>query len=192
MLLDNIIGYLPTSNNNKTIIFVRHAEREEVKGKLLTDIGIQNSEKFGTELSKLNQSIKIYTAPELRCIQTAEIINQKISSMEQDIIISNKLANIQIKNNDLYNKLYRETNFIYKKLYLKWKKGCYYDALFSPDELFNRTMNFINSTSENNNITLYVSQSGTIANIGFALNKLNYDDSEDSWINFLDGFIMKL
>lgn len=191
MLLDNIIGYLPTSNN-KTIIFVRHAEREEGKGKLLTDIGIQNSGKFGTELSKLNQSIKIYTAPELRCVQTAEIINQKISSMEQDIIISNKLANLQIKNNDLYNRLYRETNFIYKKLYLKWKKGCHYDALFSPNELFNRTMTFINSTSENNNITLYISQSGTIAHIGFALNKLNYDDSEDSWINFLDGFIIKL
>ena len=53
-------------------------------------------------------------------------------------------------------------------------------------------MNFINSTSENNCVTLYISQSGTIANIGFALNKLNYEDSEDSWINFLDGFIIKL
>ncbi len=117
--------------------------------------------------------------------------------MEQEIIISNKLANLQIKNNDLYNKLYhnklyRETNFIYKEIYLKWKKGCYYDALFSPDELFDRTMDYINSTSENNCITLYISQSGTIANIGFALNKLNYEDSEDSWINFLDGFIIKL
>lgn len=192
MLLDNIKDNLPISKNKKIIIFVRHAEREDGKGKLLTNIGIQNSEKFGTELSKLNQSIKIYTAPELRCVQTAEIINKKISSMERDIIISNKLANLQIKNNELYKKLYRKTSFIYKEIYLKWKKGCYYDALFSPEELFNRTMDFINSTSENNSITLYISQSGTIANIGFALNKLIYEDSEDSWINFLDGFIIKL
>ena len=192
MLLDNIIENLPISKNKKTIIFVRHAEREDSKGKLLTDIGIQNSEKFGTELSKFNPSIKIYTAPELRCVQTAEIINQKISAMERDIIISNKLANLQIKNNELYKKLYSETNFIYKEIYLKWKNGCYYDALFSPNELFDRTMNFINSTSENNCITLYISQSGTIANIGFALKKLNYEDSENSWINFLDGFTMNL
>lgn len=192
MRLDNIIQNLHISKNEKIIIFVRHAERENGKGNLLTDIGIQNSEKFGIELSKLNHPIKIYTAPELRCVQTAEIINQKISSMEYDIIISNKLANIQIKNTELYNKIYRETNYIYKDIYLKWKKGCYYDVLFSPGELFNRTMDFINSTSENNNITLYISQSGTIANIGFALNKLNYEDSEDSWINFLDGFIIKL
>lgn len=192
MLLDNIIENLPISKNKKTIIFVRHAEREDGKGKLLTNIGIQNSEKFGAKLSKLNQSIKIYTAPELRCVQTAEIINQKISAMERDIIISNKLANLQIKNNELYKKIYCETNFIYKELYLKWKNGCYYDALYSPDELFNRAMDFINSTSENNTITLYISQSGTIANIGFALKKLNYEDSENSWINFLDGFTMNL
>jgi len=95
-------------------LFIRHGEKSECLGCLLTQDGISQSEIFGCELKKLNISVKIYTSPELRCVQTAEIINKTISAMEDDIIISNNLGvpGIQVFDIDAYLKLYSKIIFI--------------------------------------------------------------------------------
>lgn len=192
MILDDIRRIIQENPNVKLAVFIRHAERNDGVGNMLTENGIGESEKIGFELKSLNCPIKIYTAPELRCVQTAEIINQRISEMENEIIITNKLSNLQIKNNNTYQKLYKEYNFIYKDLYDQWKNGKYYDALYSPKELLKRADSFIKATCTETGITLYISQSGTVAGIGYVYDLLDYDVPTGEWIDFLDGFVVKM
>ena len=68
------------------ILYVHHAERDrttEVNDRQLQDItenGIKETEILGEKLKRLNLNIKaIYTSPYLRCIHTAEIINNFIN-----------------------------------------------------------------------------------------------------------------
>jgi hypothetical protein len=194
MNLEKIKSIFELNPNSKIALFIRHGEKSECLGSLLTQDGISQSENFGYELKKLNIPVKIYTSPELRCVQTAVIINKTISSMEDDIIISNKLGvpGIQIFDIDAYMELCSKDNFHCKEIYAQWKKGEHYDALRHPIMLKDMSEEFIKLTCINRGITLYVSQSGTVAGIGYVLRLVDYNIPAGEWVNFLDGFILDI
>ena len=194
MNLEKIKIIFELNPNSKIALFIRHGEKSECLGSLITQEGISQSENFGYELLKMNILVKIYTSPELRCIQTAVIINKTITSMEDDIIISNKLGvpGIQIFDIDAYLDLCSKYNFNYKEIYDQWKNGKHYDALRPPIMLKSMADDFIKTTCINKGITLYVSQSGTIAGIGYVLKLVDYDIPSGEWVNFLDGFVLDI
>ena len=194
MNLEKIKIIFELNSNSKIALFIRHGEKSEGIGSLLTQVGISQSENFGCELMKLNIPVKIYTSPELRCVQTAVIINKAISSLKDDIIISNKLGlpGIQILDVDAYMELSSKGNLRYKEIYAQWKKGNHYDALIPPIMLKDIAGEFLKSTCINRGITLYVSQSGTIAGIGYVLRLVDYDVPAGEWVNFLDGFVLDI
>ena len=194
MNLEKIKSIFELNPNSKIALFIRHGEKSECPGSLLTQNGISQSENFGYELKKLNIPVKIYTSPELRCVQTAVIINKTISSMKDDIIISNKLGvpGIQIFDVDAYLELRSKVNFRYKEIYAQRKEGKYYDILRPPIMLKDMAEEFIKLTCINRGITLYVSQSGTVAGIGYVLRLIDYDVPAGEWVNFLDGFVLDI
>jgi len=194
MNLEKIKNIFELNPNSKIALFIRHGEKSECHESLLTQDGISQSEYFGYELKKMNIPVKIYTSPKLRCVETAVLINKSISSMKDDIIISNKLGvpGIQISDNDAYLEFCSKTNFQYKEIYAQWIKGKHYDILRPPMMLKDVAEEFIKSTCINRGITLYVSQSGTVAGIGYVLRLVNYDVTAGEWVNFLDGFILDI
>jgi len=194
MNLEKIKIIFELNPNSKTALFIRHGEKSECPGSLLTQYGISQSENFACELKKLNVPVKIYTSPELRSVQTAGIINKTISSMEDDIIISNKLGvpGIQVFDTGAYMELCSKNNFHYREIYAQWKNGKHYDALRPPVMLKSMAKEFIKSTCIDRGITLYVSQSGTVAGIAYVLGLVNYDISAGEWVDFLDGFALDI
>jgi len=194
MDLEKIKNIFELNQNSKIALFIRHGEKADYPGGLLTQDGIYQSENFGDELKKLNIPVKIYTSPELRCVQTALIINKTISSMKDDIIITNKLGvpGIQILDNDAYIELYSKSNFKCRDIFTQWKEGKHYDALRPPIMLKDMAGEFIKSTCIDRGITLYISQSGTIAGIGYVLKLVDYDIPGGEWVNFLDGFVLDI
>lgn len=192
-IINEICNIFKINSNSKIAVFIRHGEREEGLGSLLTSKGQIQSKIFGQQLKDIKVPIKIYTSPELRCIQTAEIINNLISNMNNEIIISNKLGipGLQILNNEVFQQKYSYFNFNYRNLFSEWKKGLHYDALRDPVSLMNLSNEYLERTCTSEGITLYVSQSGTIAGIGYALKLVDYDIEKDEWVNNLDGFIIK-
>lgn len=185
---------LQTTRGNRIALFIRHGERENKASVLLTKKGIVQSEFFGNRLKTLGVSIKIYSSPELRCVQTAEIINNCLSGMKNEIVLTNKLGmpGIQILNVDKFQKLYADYNFVYKNIYQEWKKGKFYDILRSPMALKAAAEGFVKSKTTQKGITLFVSQSGTMANIGYSLNIIDYDENSSGWVDYLDGFFVQV
>ena len=59
-----------------------------------------------------------------------------------------------------------------------------------PLSLMNLAYEFLEKTCVSKGITLYVSQSGTIAGIAYALKILDFDIDKNEWVNNLDGFIV--
>ena len=56
-----------------------------------------------------------------------------------------------------------------------------------------RVISFFEKTSfKNDGITLYISQSGTVACTGYALNLTDYKNVDHEWVDYLDGYIFKL
>jgi len=195
MNLEKIKSIFELNQNSKIALFIRHSEKLDCPGGLLTQDGIYQSENFGYELKKMDIPVKIYTSPELRCVQTALIMNKTISSMKDDIIITNKLGvpGIQILDVDAYFELRSKSNLHhYREIFDQWKKGKHYDALRPPIMLKDMAEEFIKSTCINRGITLYVSQSGTIAGIGYVLRLVDYDIPAGEWVNFLDGFVLDI
>lgn len=193
MILDEIEKVFQQNQNSRIALFIRHAERDNGEYSLITKNGVATSEVFGAKIKKLNIPTKIYSSPELRCVQTAKIINNIASNMENEIILTNKLGNpgMQILDINKYQKLYAEFNFIYKDIYRKWKIGKYWDALRRPDDLKKIAESFIGSKTGKQGITLFVSQSGTMVNMAHSLNIAEYDEN-NQWIDYLDGFFIQL
>lgn len=193
MLINQIQQISATDTQSKIALFIRHAEREEGKGKYLSTKGLSSSESFGERLKSLDIPIvKIYSSPELRCVQTSLKINQQISNMENEVIISKKLSNLQINDEIIYQKLYEKHNFNYRLLFDNWKKQKYYEALFSPHELQQRATDYISSTCTEPGLTIYISQSGTVAGLGYVFDKLDYNVNNGEWIDYLEGFYLKV
>lgn len=181
---------------SRVAIFIRHAEKEISSAKtttiLLNKDAIAQSRIWGENIKGLQVPIKVYSSPELRCVQTAIEISKAVSNLENEIILSNKLGcpGLQVLDNDKFISMY--SKYQYRELYLLWRSGYLNEVFRSPTELKQLSKSFIMSSCIDKGITVYVSQSGTVANIGYALKKIVYHVEEGEWVPFLDGFFIEI
>ncbi|WP_029542161.1 histidine phosphatase family protein [Selenomonas sp. AB3002] len=179
------------NSGNRICAFIRHGEKDVEKFSL-TDIGRKNVINFSKLLLALQKPILIYTSPEDRCIETATIVSSTIGNNKYDYITSNYLGKpgIQVKNEIEYAKL---TNLMKcREIFAEWKTGMHYDAMYNPTTIRTKILDFFTCTSINNGITLYISQSGTIACTGYSLGLVDYMVSDREWVDYLDGYILRL
>lgn len=172
-------------------IFIRHGEKDATQY-CLTENGKHEIIAFSKKLIMLGQRIKIYSSPEKRCVETASIINSVVNEGENEICCSAFLGKpgIQVKNETAYTKL--TDTMKCRDIFKEWKKGLHTDAINSLETIREESMAFFGKTAIPNGITLYISQSGTVACTGYALGLVDYKADSEDWVDFLDGYILGL
>ena len=176
---------------NRICVFIWLGEKN-INDFGLTDKGIQDTITFAKVLCSINKKIVIYSSPEERCVKTAKLINTEVNGNNQRIIISDILGKpgIQVKDETEYTKL---TNVMKcREIYKEWKIGLHEKAMNNPEFIKEKIQNFFENTSKENSITLYISQSGTVACTGYSLGLIDYEANDDDWVNYLDGYVIKL
>lgn len=192
MLFQKINDLLKNNPHSKIALVIRHGEKSEAAMGLLSENGKASIKEFSLKLKDLGYQVNIISSPELRCVQTANIINETLSHNENDIILSNKLGypGLHIVNNNIYQELYKTKKA--REIFYEWKEGLHLDCLRDPKELKKLSMDFFTSLSKENCITLFISQSGTVSGIGYSLGLLDYDKDNKEWIGYLEGFFMDI
>ena len=171
-------------------VFIRHGEKNAVDYGLTAE-GKKQIMGFSTSLSSLDKTIIIYSSPEPRCIETASIINNVVNKAKINIRISNILGmpGIQVRNETEYAKLTYSMRC--RDIYKEWKMGKHNEAMNSPKIIQQKMIDFFNITSTEQGISLYISQSGTVACSGYSLGLVDYQANDKDWVQFLDGYIYK-
>lgn len=185
-----MIDVTKLKNEENVCIFIRHGEKDTTNY-CLTDKGKSEIIKLGNSLCLLNKKIKIYSSPENRCITTASIINN-IVNKDNDFYISNVLGKpgIHVKNEAEYTKL---TDIMRcREIFKEWKNGMHSKAMNSPETIRTEIINFFEKTSIKEGITIYISQSGTVACTAYSLGLMDYKANDEEWVDYLDGFILRL
>ena len=192
MYFDNIEKILNNDPDSKIALFVRHAEKNHEGEVYLTHKGINDALAFARKLQSLNINVRIFSSPEPRCAQTADIINSQLKIPCDQISFSNSLGKpgLQIFDNELYEKLYAKLKC--REIFHQWKNGQHYNSLRNPKILRTLAYEFIRTTCTEKGVTLYISQSGTVASIGYALDLINYDVTTGEWVDFLEGFLIPI
>lgn len=172
-------------------IFIRHGEKDATQY-CLTENGKREIIAFSKKLITLEQSIKIYSSPEKRCVETASIINSVVSEEKNEICCSVFLGKpgIQVRDEAAYTKL--TDTMKCRDIFKEWKKGLHPDAMNLPETIREEAMVFFGKTAIPNGITLYISQSGTVACTGYALGLVDYKADSKDWVDFLDGYILRV
>lgn len=177
-------------NTNNSCIFIRHGEKD-INNYCLTNRGKSEIIEFGNSLCMLNKKITIYSSPEDRCVETATIINNIVNG-DNNICISNVLGKpgIQVKDEFEYTKL---TDIMRcRDIFKEWKKGMHGKAMNRPEIIRTKIIDYFERTSLLNGITLYISQSGTVACTGYSLGLIDYKANDEDWVDYLDGYILRL
>lgn len=192
MLINLVKQKLNDDSSSKLAVFIRHGEKNKYGSDpaLLTERAKEEAAVMGLRFKELKTSMKLYSSPQLRCVQTAKIFNYIISDANDDIILTTFLGEpgIHVKDNTKYLELFKKSDA--REIYDQWKLGRYHDALRTIDELYFELTCFLKKTCTGSKISLFVSQSGTIAALGYALGLSNYDTNRNEWVPFLDGFVI--
>lgn len=192
MIIQEINDFLKYNTQCKIAFVIRHGEKSKTTDGLLSEGGKSSIKNFAVNLRNLGYKVNIVSSPELRCVQTANIINEILSNSENDIILSNKLGcpGLHVLNNNIYQDLYKIKKA--REIFYEWKEGLHLDCLRTPKELKKLSMEFFRKSCKDSNITLFISQSGTVSGIGYSLGLLDYDKDHDKWIGFLEGFFLEI
>ena len=192
MIVHKVMLKLVDDPSYRLAVFIRHGEKDKsgTDIALITDKAKINAKAMGLRFSDLNVPIKVYSSPELRCVETAKIFNREISAGNDDIVLTSFLGDpgAHIKNNDNYLEIFNKSDA--RKIYSQWKAGQHYDILRTPEELQSELAEFLKKMPTENKISLLVSQSGTVAALGYALGLLDYDTEKSEWVPFLEGFVI--
>lgn len=178
-------------NKENICIFIRHGEKN-INTYDLSEEGKKQTLILAEKLFELNQQICIFSSPEERCVATANIINDKIHSKYGQVYISDILGKpgIQVKNKIEYTKL---TDIMRcRDIFCEWKLGKHYKAMYESEIIKEKIIDFFRKTSIQEGITLYISQSGTVACTGYSLNLVDYGVADNEWVGYLDGYIIRL
>ena len=171
--------------------FIRHGEKD-LKNFGLTDNGKHDINNLSRLLKLLQRPIIIYSSPEARCIETAVIINSIVNNTEQNIQVSNILGKpgIQVKDEAEYTKL---TDCMKcRDIFKEWKNGLHCAAMNNAKYIKSEMLNFFFNTSLKNGITIYISQSGTVACTAYSLGIADYKANDEDWVNYLEGYVLRL
>lgn len=169
--------------------FIRHGEKDAERF-VLTQAGKAESIRFGQHIADLNRPVRLYSSPEERCLETAALLAESIAGARsgiQEAAILGK-PGIQVKNEEEYSRLIGCKRC--RDVYREWKKGLHDDAMHSPAFIRSETLRFVHETMLPQGITIYVSQSGTIACTGYALGVTDYRADDEDWVGYLDGFVL--
>lgn len=192
MIFDEIIKKLVDNSASRLAVFIRHGEKSEPGTglALITNQAENDVETMGLRFRELNISVKVYSSPELRCVQTAKIFNRKISDGNSDIILTSFLGEpgIQVRDNEKYLELFDKSGA--RRIYDEWKNGQHYHALRTKEELCVELAGFLEKIPADSKISLFISQSGTVAALGYALGLNNYNIAKKEWVPFLDGLVI--
>ena len=171
-------------------VFIRHGEKD-VNNYCLTNEGKNETIEFSNSLCLLNKKIILCSSPENRCIETATIINDIVNGINSDIYISDVLGNpgIQVKDELEYAQL--TDTMKCRDIFKEWKKGMHDKAMNGPKTIKTKIIDFFEKTSLKDGITIYISQSGTVACTGYSLGVVDYKENNYEWVNFLDGYILR-
>ncbi len=174
----------------KTCVFIRHGEKD-IHSYGLTEQGKREIKRLGQTLYDLRKPVMVYSSPETRCMETGLIINKLINGNESRCAASDILGKpgIQVKNDSLYTVL--TDTMRCRDIFKEWKHGMHYDAMNTPAYIKTKMMAFFKETALPNGITVYISQSGTVACTGLALGLVDYMENDDDWVEYLDGYIMR-
>ncbi|MBS7825474.1 histidine phosphatase family protein [Wohlfahrtiimonas chitiniclastica] len=194
MIIDDIKQKMRSYPQSKFAVFIRHGEKSVTQTDygLITDRAKKEIQSMGELLRELQVPIMIYSSPELRCVQTAKIFNEEISAANNDIVLSSFLGSpgIQIKDNTKFLTLF--DRFGTREVYSQWKQGMHRDVMLNREELCMALSSFIERTSKTSKISLFISQSGTLAALGYALGLSDYNIESGEWVPFLDGFVVHI
>lgn len=192
-MIVNEIAQALDGGSSRLAVFIRHGEKQMLRAgpALITQQAKKSSSELGARLRDFKVSIKVYSSPELRCVQTAEVLSKEIFGVDSYISVTSFLGQpgIHVKNNMTYLDIFKEYGA--RVIYSQWKNGKYHDSLRTVDDLRSELSSFLGKTAMDSRISLFVSQSGTIAALGYALGLKNYDIENNEWVSFLDGFVLK-
>ena len=171
-------------------VFIRHGEKD-ISSYGLTEQGKSEIRRFGQMLYALRKPIMIYSSPEARCMETGLIINGIINGSNPQCVASDILGKpgVQVKDDSLYALL--TDTMRCRDIFKEWKRGMHYDAMNTPEYIKEKMLDYFKNTAMLNGITVYVSQSGTVACTGRALGLVDYMDNGDDWVDYLDGYILR-
>lgn len=192
MIIEEIVRRLAENSSSRIAVFIRHGEKDNSSSgpAIITEQAKKDAAAMGLLLRDFNIPVKVYSSPELRCMQTAKIINRKISGANNDIILTSFLGRpgIQVKDNKRYLDIFDKSDA--RKIYSQWKSGQHYDALRTIEELRSELTSFLEAVCAESKISLFISQSGTVAALSYALGVSDYDIEKKEWVPFLDGFVI--
>ena len=171
-------------------VFIRHGEKD-IRSYGLTEQGKSEIRRFGQMLYALRKPVVVYSSPEERCMETGLIINEIINGSNNKCVVSDILGKpgVQVKDDSLYALL--TDTMRCRDIFKEWKQGMHFDAMNTPKFIKKKMMGFFKNTALLNGITVYVSQSGTVACTGLALGLVDYMENDDDWVNYLDGYILR-
>lgn len=175
---------------NTICAFIRHGEKDS-NNYSLTENGKKKIVELSRLISLLQKDVLIYSSPEPRCVETATIINNIVNDAKSPIRISMVLGKpgIQVKDNVEYTKLIESKKC--REVYKEWKNGLCEKAMNTPEYIERSISDFVDETSLDNGLTLYISQSGTVACIGYALGLIDYKADDEDWVDYLNGFVVR-
>lgn len=177
------------SKGETVCAFIRHGEKD-VDHYGLTNAGKAEIGRIGQLIAALNRPVRLCASPEGRCMETAALLAEKILRPGSGISTSAMLGKpgIQVKDEGKYKLLTDRMRC--RDIYREWKMGRHDDAMHTPAFIRTEILQFLRKTSLQNGITIYVSQSGTIACAGYALGLADYRADDDDWVKYLDGFVV--
>ena len=170
---------------------IRHGEKDDSHFGL-TEHGKAEIERIGLLISALHKPIRLYASPECRCMETAVLMGKVIHGSGCDVQASTMLGKpgVQVKNEEKYSLLTDRMRC--RDIYREWKMGLHRDAMQTSAYIRNETLCFLRDTCLQHGITIYISQSGTIACVGYSFGLTDYKADDDDWVRFLDGFLLEL
>ena len=171
--------------------FIRHGEKAN-RHFGLTEDGKMEIERFGRLVSALHKPVRLYASPESRCVETAVLMGRAIHGSVSDIKTSTILGKpgVQVKDEEKY--LLLTDHMRCRDIFREWKIGLHKDAMQTAAFIKTETLRFLHETCLQHGITLYISQSGTIACAGYSLSLTDYASDDNDWVPFLDGFVLEL
>lgn len=171
--------------------FIRHGEKD-CEHFCLTENGKTEVKNFGELVSSLGRSVQLFSSPEPRCMETACLMGEILHGSGYDIQTSPILGKpgVQVKREERYSLLTDQMRC--RDIYRGWKNGLHRDAMHSPEIIKDEILRFLKETSLRGGITIYISQSGTIACAGFSLGLTDYKADEIDWVRYLDGFVVEV